>query len=65
MTAKEDAGNENRKKALELALSQIEKNFGTGSIMMLGESKHMDVETVSTGSLSLDLASAAGYQKDA
>ena len=63
MTAKEDAGNENRKKALELALSQIEKNFGTGSIMMLGESKHMDVETVSTGSLSLDLALGGGLPK--
>jgi len=63
MTAKEDAGNDNRKKALELALSQIEKNFGTGSIMMLGESRHMDVETVSTGSLSLDLALGGGLPK--
>ncbi|MFA4815280.1 MAG: recombinase RecA [Candidatus Gracilibacteria bacterium] len=61
--AKEDAGNENRKKALELALSQIEKNFGTGSIMKLGESRHMDVETVSTGALSLDLALGGGIPK--
>lgn len=61
--AKEDAGNENRKKALELALSQIEKNFGSGSIMKLGESRHMDVETVSTGSLSLDLALGGGIPK--
>ena len=57
------AVNENRKKALELALSQIEKNFGTGSIMKLGESKHMDVATVPTGSLSLDLALGGGIPK--
>ncbi len=61
--AKDEAGNENRKKALELALSQIEKNFGSGSIMKLGESKHMDVETVPTGSLSLDLALGGGIPK--
>lgn len=55
--------NEERKKALELALSQVEKNFGTGSIMRLGESKHMDIATVSTGSLSLDLALGGGIPK--
>ena len=60
--AKQTAG-DSRKKALELALSQIEKNFGTGSIMKLGESKHMDVETVPTGSLSLDLALGGGIPK--
>ncbi|QQR54620.1 recombinase RecA [Candidatus Peregrinibacteria bacterium] len=60
---KAKAANENRKKALELALSQIEKNFGNGSIMKLGESKHMDVETVPTGSLSLDLALGGGIPK--
>ncbi len=54
---------DNRKKALELALSQIEKNFGNGSIMKLGESKHMDVETVPTGSISLDLALGGGIPK--
>ncbi|MFA5793216.1 MAG: recombinase RecA [Candidatus Gracilibacteria bacterium] len=59
---KQTAG-ENRKKALELAVSQIEKNFGTGSIMKLGESRHMDVETVPTGSLSLDLALGGGIPK--
>ncbi|MFA6023872.1 MAG: recombinase RecA [Candidatus Gracilibacteria bacterium] len=63
MVAKEDAGIDNRKKALELALSQIEKSFGTGSIMKLGESRHMDVETVSTGSISLDLALGGGIPK--
>jgi recombination protein RecA len=55
--------NENRKKALELALSQIEKNFGSGSIMKLGESKHMDVEMLPTGSLSLDLALGGGIPR--
>lgn len=54
---------ENRKKALELALSQIEKTFGTGSIMKLGASRHMDVEMVPTGSLSLDLALGGGIPK--
>lgn len=54
---------ENRKKALELALSQIEKSFGSGSIMKLGESKHMDVETLPTGSLSLDLALGGGIPR--
>ncbi len=52
-----------KKRALELALSHIEKNFGTGSIMRLGESKHMDVELVPTGSLSLDLALGGGVPK--
>jgi recombination protein RecA len=65
MTAKkkEEAANDNRKKALELAMSQIEKNFGTGSIMKMGESKHMDVETTPTGSLSLDIALGGGIPK--
>lgn len=58
-----NTANENRKKALDLALSQIEKSFGTGSIMKLGESRHMDVETISTGSLSLDLALGGGIPK--
>lgn len=55
--------NDERKKALSLAMAQIEKSFGTGSIMTLGESKHMDVETVSTGSISLDLALGGGIPK--
>ncbi|MBI4127208.1 recombinase RecA [Candidatus Peregrinibacteria bacterium] len=54
---------EEKKKALELAMSQVEKNFGLGSIMRLGESKHMDIETVPTGSLSLDLALGGGIPK--
>ena len=55
--------NDERQKALELAMSQIEKNYGTGSIMKLGESKHMDVELLPTGSLSLDLALGGGIPK--
>ncbi|CUX97057.1 recombinase RecA [Candidatus Hoaglandella endobia] len=51
---------ENKQKALALALSQIEKQFGKGSIMRLGEDRSMDVETVSTGSLSLDIALGVG-----
>ncbi len=44
---------ENKQKALAAALGQIEKQFGKGSIMRLGEDRTMDVETISTGSLSL------------
>ena len=43
-------------KALNNALSQIEKTFGTGAIMKLGENTQMEVEGISTGALSLDLA---------
>lgn len=43
---------ENKQKALAAALGQIEKQFGKGSIMRLGEDRTMDVETISTGSLS-------------
>ncbi len=47
---------ENKQKALAAALGQIEKQFGKGSIMRPGEDRSMDVETISTGSLSLDIA---------
>ncbi|QHW29998.1 recombinase RecA [Paenibacillus rhizovicinus] len=49
-----------RKAALEMALRQIEKQFGKGSIMKLGESTHMQVQTVSSGSLALDIALGIG-----
>lgn len=52
-----------KKKAVLLALSQIEKNFGKGAIMRLGETKHMSVETIPTGSLSLDIALGGGVPK--
>ena len=51
---------ENKDKALSAALSQIERQFGKGSIMKLGENRSMDVETISTGSLGLDIALGAG-----
>jgi len=47
-------------KALELAIAQIEKQFGKGSVMKLGENPILNVEAVSTGSLSLDIASGIG-----
>ncbi|MFZ5353755.1 MAG: recombinase RecA [Bacillota bacterium] len=49
-----------KKKALELALSQVEKQFGKGSIMKLGESAKLNVEAISTGSLDLDIALGIG-----
>src|SRR3984957_11068486 len=54
---------EQKTKALGLALDQIEKQFGKGSIMKLGESTHAVVETVPTGSVSLDLALGGGLPK--
>ncbi len=52
---------EEKKKALEIALSQIEKNFGKGAIMRLGDSKaRMDVSAISTGALTLDMAIGVG-----
>ena len=49
-----------RDKALDVALSQIEKQFGKGSIMRMGENTHMQIEAISTGALSLDLALGIG-----
>ena len=49
-----------RDKALEMALGQIEKQFGKGAIMRLGENTHMQIEAISTGALSLDLALGIG-----
>ena len=49
-----------KKKALETALAQIEKNYGKGAIMRLGEDIPVNVEAISTGSLSLDLALGVG-----
>ena len=49
-----------KKKALATAMSQIERDFGAGSIMKLGENRHMEVQAVHTGSLSLDLALGIG-----
>ncbi|SCG83388.1 recombinase A [Proteiniborus sp. DW1] len=49
-----------KKKALEMAISQIEKQFGKGSIMKLGEDSKLNVEAVSTGCLDLDIAIGIG-----
>ena len=52
-----------RDKALGLVLTQIERNFGKGSIMRLGDASRMRVETFPTGALTLDLALGGGYPK--
>ncbi len=49
-----------KRKALDVALTQIEKQFGKGSIMKLGESTHLNVDVISTGSLELDIALGVG-----
>ena len=54
---------DSKKQALNLALSQITKQFGDGSIMKLGEQSKIDVELFSSGSLALDLALGGGYPK--
>ncbi len=54
------AENTEKKKALEAAMSQIEKQFGKGSVMKLGEFKAMEVEAIPTGALSLDMALGIG-----
>ena len=52
--------NEDKERALAAALGQIEKQFGKGSIMRLGDTQTLDVEAVSTGSLALDVALGIG-----
>lgn len=52
--------NENKQKALTAALSQIERQFGKGAIMRLGDNRALDIESISTGSLSLDIALGIG-----
>ncbi len=47
-------------KALDAALSQIERAFGKGSIMRLGQQKALEIETIPTGSLGLDIALGVG-----
>src|SRR3989338_744065 len=51
---------DDKQKAIESAVSQIEKQFGKGSIMRLGQSTKFDVDVISTGALSLDLALGVG-----
>lgn len=51
---------EEKKKALEVALAHLEKDFGTGAIMRLGDNAIQDIETVPTGSIGLDIALGVG-----
>lgn len=54
---------DNRRKALMAALSQIEKQFGKGSVMRMGDAPMVDIERISTGSLGLDLALGGGLPR--
>lgn len=62
-TKQSDTAGDGKKQALSLAMSQIEKQFGKGSIMRLGEAHAVDIETIPTGSISLDLALGGGIPK--
>ena len=54
---------DNKKEALASALAMIEKQFGTGSVMKMGDKVHMEVETTGSGSIALDDALGGGYAK--
>lgn len=60
MAANDKMNDKDKEKALELALKDIEKHFGKGAIMKLGENATMNVESIPTGSLSLDIALGIG-----
>ena len=55
--------NPDKEKALNLVLNQIERNFGKGSIMRLGDAAQMKVETIPTGAHTLDIALGGGLPK--
>lgn len=61
--AEQPAVSDGKVKALGLAMDQITKQFGDGAIMKLGEAHKVDVELISSGALSLDLALGGGYPK--
>ncbi|AFY99928.1 recombinase RecA [Calothrix sp. PCC 6303] len=63
MAANTTDNNAGKQKALTMVLGQIEKTFGKGTIMRLGDATRMKVETVSTGALTLDLALGGGLPK--
>lgn len=54
---------DNKKAALQAALKMIEKQYGAGAVMVMGEKPHIPVEMVSSGSLKLDEALGGGYPK--
>ena len=62
-TSAQQNQHDEKHKAIELALSQIEKDFGKGAIMRMGEAKKIAVETVNTGSISLDIALGGGLPR--
>jgi recombination protein RecA len=56
----ENVKNDEKKKAIEAAMLQIEKQYGQGTVMKLGENAHMKVDVIPTGSLGLDIALGTG-----
>ncbi len=63
MTSTEITNSPEKQKALSLVLGQIERNFGKGTIMRLGDATRMRVETIPSGALTLDLALGGGLPK--
>ncbi len=61
--AKTSTESNERKKALDMVLNQIERHFGKGTIMRLGDAQRMKVETIPTGAMTLDLALGGGLPK--
>ena len=55
-----DSDKEAKQKALNTAIAQIDKKYGEGSVMRLGNNTHMEVQAVSTGSIALDMALGIG-----
>lgn len=60
MAAEKKNPSQDKKTALESALKQIEKQYGAGAVMRLGENSHLNIDAISTGSLTLDLATGIG-----
>jgi recombination protein RecA len=54
---------DNKKEALASALAMIEKQFGAGSVMKMGDKIHLDIQTSGSGSIALDDALGGGYAK--
>ncbi len=63
MAATADKGNKEKEKALGMVLNQIERTYGKGAIMRLGDAARMQVETISTGALTLDIVLGGGLPK--
>jgi recombination protein RecA len=57
---KNDSRTSEKEEALDMALKQIEKQFGKGAVMKLGDDTGLNIETISTGSISLDIATGVG-----